>query len=227
MSALNDLPFEVQINRSKRKTVAIYVRNGKADVRAPLRAPKYWIEEFVIERQSWIQQQISEQSDRAAEHYSLESGSIITFMGKPYRIVDLIIDSKNIYIVNDAIMLPRKNRSACFHQWLKQQASDYMQTIAYQRAAQIGMQEKLTSIRFRKTKTSWGHCTTAGIVQFNWLIMLMPEWIIDYLISHEVCHLQHMNHSPRYWALVESICPRRKEARQWLRAHEHKVLSLS
>ncbi len=227
MSALKELPFDVEISRSKRKTVAIYVRNGKADVRAPMRAPKYWIEAFVIERQLWIQQQISEQSERAAEHYSLETGSEITFMGTPYKVVDLLIDSANVYIVNDTILLPRKNRSAAFHQWLKQQASNYMPSITQQRASQIDMQDKLASIRFRKTKTSWGHCTAAGIIQFNWLIMLMPEWVIDYLISHEVCHLQHMDHSASYWALVESICPRRKEARKWLRANEHKVLSLS
>jgi predicted metal-dependent hydrolase len=81
----------------------------------------------------------------------------------------------------------------------------------------------ITDIRFRKTKTKWGHCTSKGVLQYNWLIMLAPNSVIDYMISHEVCHLKHMDHSKRFWSLVDSVCPNSDRFIDWLREHEHRL----
>ena len=72
-------------------------------------------------------------------------------------------------------------------------------------------------ITIRNQKTRYGSCTAKGNLNFNCLIMLMPEEIIDYVIVHELCHIKQMNHSRRFWNEVESILPDYKERRKWLK----------
>ena len=107
-------------------------------------------------------------------------------------------------------------------EYLIDKASEYILPRARGLAQVIGVDQKITEIKLRKTKSKWGHCTSQGIIQYNWLIMLAPYSIIDYMITHEVCHLIHMDHSRRFWNLVESICPNYEDYIQWLKDHEHR-----
>jgi len=71
----------------------------------------------------------------------------------------------------------------------------------------------------RDQTTRWGSCSTTGALSFSWRLVLAPPFVLDYLAAHEVAHLAHMNHGPRFWAVVERIMPRHEEARAWLRKH--------
>ena len=106
--------------------------------------------------------------------------------------------------------------------YLIDKASEYIVPRARGLARHLGVENKIKEIKLRKTKSKWGHCTSKGIIQYNWLIMLAPYSIIDYMITHEICHLIHMDHSRNYWNLVESICPSHKSYVSWLKKHEHR-----
>lgn len=82
-------------------------------------------------------------------------------------------------------------------------------------ADKMGVEYGKITIRCQKTR--YGSCTAKGNLNFNCLIMLMPEEIIDYVIVHELCHIKQMNHSRRFWNEVESILPDYKERRKWLK----------
>lgn len=82
-------------------------------------------------------------------------------------------------------------------------------------ADKIGVEYGKITIRCQKTR--YGSCSAKGNLNFNCLIMLMPEKIIDYVIVHELCHIKEMNHSRRFWNEVESILPDYKERRKWLK----------
>ena len=82
-------------------------------------------------------------------------------------------------------------------------------------ADKIGV--KYGKITIRNQKTRYGSCSAKGNLNFNCLIMLMPEKIIDYVIVHELCHIKELNHSRRFWNEVESILPDYKERRKWLK----------
>lgn len=82
--------------------------------------------------------------------------------------------------------------------------------------AQI-MGVKYNRIAIRCQKSKWGSCSSKGNLNFNCLLMMAPERVLDYVIVHELCHLKEMNHSRKFWAEVEKIMPDYREQRQWLK----------
>ena len=98
----------------------------------------------------------------------------------------------------------------------------------YRRAARTEVAPRLDSataaagtsysgLDIRAQKTRWASCSSSGRMSFNWRLVLAPENILDYVVWHEVCHLEVADHSPRFWALVERRWPRWREDRDWLR----------
>ena len=87
----------------------------------------------------------------------------------------------------------------------------------FELAVRHGCVVKAVSIRSQKTR--WGSCGRNGHISLNWRLMLMPEWVRDYVLVHELMHLRRLDHSPKFWRLVEAACPAYRLARQWLRTH--------
>lgn len=84
-------------------------------------------------------------------------------------------------------------------------------------AARHGLHVRRISIRSQQTR--WGSCGPDGHICLNWRLVLMPEWVRDYVLIHELMHLRRMDHSPQYWQLVAAAHPDHRQARQWLRTH--------
>ena len=74
-------------------------------------------------------------------------------------------------------------------------------------------------LTIRGQRTRWASCSSNGAMSFNWRLLLAPEAVLDYVIEHEVCHLEVMDHSPRFWALLESRVPGWREHAAWLRRY--------
>ena len=72
-------------------------------------------------------------------------------------------------------------------------------------------------ITIRHQKTRWGSCSAKGNLNFNCLLMLAPQQVVDYVVVHELCHRKEMNHSPAFWALVAGFCPDYRQCRKWLK----------
>ncbi|MEG6508337.1 SprT family zinc-dependent metalloprotease [Methyloligella sp. 2.7D] len=101
--------------------------------------------------------------------------------------------------------------------WLRRQAHhDLKDRVAFF-AQQMKLEPKRIFIRDQTTR--WGSCSTSGALSFSWRLILAPSFVLDYLAVHEVAHLAHMNHGPRFWKLVEKTMPDYEEAQAWLRVH--------
>lgn len=74
-----------------------------------------------------------------------------------------------------------------------------------------------SKIRIGNQRTRWGSCSSKGTISYNWKLILMPEEVRDYVVLHELCHLLEMNHSSRFWKIVEETMPNYKEYRRWLK----------
>jgi predicted metal-dependent hydrolase len=75
-------------------------------------------------------------------------------------------------------------------------------------------------ISIRNQQSRWGSCSPRGHICLNWRLVLMPDFVRDYVLIHELMHLKRLDHSPRYWKLVAAACADYKEARVWLRRNE-------
>ena len=221
------LDIDYQIVRSRRKTVAIMVKDGLVEVRAPNTTPQYWIDDFVKQKGSWIAKQLKEQSIKSQEIYQLKDGETVTFCGAE-KIIRIASGTNCVSISDDDIIImccssEPKQVLKVFEKWLLEQAKSYLPNKVESLACELGVEKKLTKVKFRKTKTKWGHCTVEGVIQLNQLIMLAPMFVIDYLIVHELCHLRYMNHSKAFWQMVALYCPAYRDAENWIKKHGHKL----
>lgn len=80
-------------------------------------------------------------------------------------------------------------------------------------------------VYIRSQQTKWGSCSSKQNLSFNWRIMQLPDWVREYLVIHELCHLRHFNHSVDFWGLVDQYCGRRREAEAWLKENETVLFS--
>jgi predicted metal-dependent hydrolase len=100
----------------------------------------------------------------------------------------------------------------------------------YRRAAQTEIRSRLDEacaragvgyarLTIRGQRSRWASCSPTGTMSFNWRLLLAPEPVVDYVVWHEVCHLEVMDHSPRFWKLVARHCPDYRQHVRWLRQH--------
>src|SRR5579862_5785806 len=101
--------------------------------------------------------------------------------------------------------------------FLRREAKRDLETASLRFAAELGVALKRIVVRDQSSR--WGSCSTTGVLSFSWRLILAPSDILDYLAAHEVAHLVEMNHSPRFWRVVQRLCPDHKRAKTWLDAH--------
>ncbi len=102
-------------------------------------------------------------------------------------------------------------------------ARELVSALAEEEAGRLGVAYR--RIRIGGQRTLWGSCSPAGTLSFNWRLVLAPLEVLDYVVVHEVCHLRVLNHSRRFWALVEERRPHWREQRDWLREHGPELLA--
>ena len=220
--------IDCEIKRSSRKSLAIHVGHRRVEVRTPLYASRREIRAFLEANKAWIEQKLRDEARRYRESLRIADGRRIFYQARDRRIVfqqqlcRRIVVTRDHFIIQGPELTTERAREQV-EAYLQQRARQILPDRARALAAFLGVSRRLKEVRLRKTKTKWGHCTSSGVVQFNWLIMLAPNSIIDYMIAHEVCHLVHMNHSQEFWKLVESLCPDYRYYREWLQAHEHRL----
>ena len=98
---------------------------------------------------------------------------------------------------------------------LAKQAADLLPGRVKELAA--WMEVSYGRLTIRSQKTRWGSCSAQGNLNFNCLLMLMPQEVRDYVVIHELCHRKHLNHSPEFWAEVGRYCPYYRDAKKWLK----------
>jgi predicted metal-dependent hydrolase len=98
--------------------------------------------------------------------------------------------------------------------FLRAEARRRLSSLAAEKAAQAGLTIQRLSIK--DTRTRWGSCAADGALAFCWRLVMAPNFVQDYVAAHEVAHLRHMNHGPRFWALVNELTPHTREAIPWL-----------
>ena len=112
---------------------------------------------------------------------------------------------------------PGIERRAAVERWYRRSARAEIGARLDAACRQVG--SAYASLSIRDQRTRWASCSPTGAMSFNWRLLLAPAQILDYVVWHEVCHLEEMNHSSRFWALVADRCPGYRGHVAWLRHH--------
>ena len=206
--------------RSKRKTIAIHItKEGQVEVRAPYKAKEKEINAFVLSKKDWVEKHLRriEEAKESRLDFTLSYGEYLRLMGKTYPIVERSGDK--IGFDGECFYLPPGLPSSAIKEMVihiyKQVAKGTLpyRTMAY--AKETGLVP--TAIKVNSAKTRWGSCSSKKSINFSWRLIMADEEEIDYVIVHELAHLKELNHSPRFWALVESIMPDYKKRQKRLK----------
>ena len=101
--------------------------------------------------------------------------------------------------------------------FLRREALRDLEDASRRAAEQFGVSIRRISVRDQSSR--WGSCSTSGVLSYSWRLILAPPFVLNYLAVHEVAHLLEMNHSPRFWRLVERVCADSQRAKVWLDAN--------
>lgn len=211
--------------RAKRRTIALIVeRDGSLTVRAPKRATLQDIHCFIQEKEKWIER--SRERLKAivtVPKKEFADGETFLFLGKEYEL-RLVPNQRQTLHFDSGFTLKASARprgEAVFTKWYKTQAL----TVFTERVSHYATLHKFEpkQVKVNSARTRWGSCTSTGTINFTWRLVMAPVEVIDYVVLHELAHLKIKNHSPRFWKLVESLCPEFKRHRKWLREHGEKL----
>jgi predicted metal-dependent hydrolase len=208
--------IEYTVRRSSRaRRVRVNVRaHTEVEVVLPSRAPERAAAAAVRELAPWIERRLSE-GRRALAHVASRSGTV-PYLGVPLLLVPEAGRTR-AHRRDHKLLVPEGDYRPAVERLYRRLARREVATRLDGAIAQIGASYNGLSIRAQSTR--WASCSATAAMSFNWRLLLAPEPVLDYVVWHEVCHLEVRDHSPRFWALVESRCPGWREQRDWLRRY--------
>src|SRR5688572_10494956 len=186
---------------------------GEVSVTLPKRAAKREADAAVRELAPWIERRRRALA-RAAAEVARTPGTV------PYLGAELRLHPERgrtrVHRRGDSLLVPAGDEAA-LERWYRRAARTEIAPRLDAAVARAGT--TYTKLTIRGQRTRWGSCSHAGAMSFNWNLLLGPEPVLDYVVEHEVCHLEVMDHSPRFWGLLESRVPDWRDHAAWLRRY--------
>ena len=211
--------IEIQrLVRSKRKTLALTVElDGTLTVRAPLRMKDADIYHFIATKANWIERRQAKIREEAVTPHQYVDGETFWYLGReiPLRIIP---EGKPALVMDGSFKLTKSAQPKAgivIIAWYRNQARAVLSGRVEFFARKYGF--KVKKIRISSARTRWGSCSLKETLSFTWRLVMAPLEVIDYVVVHELCHLNEMNHSKAFWARVEAILPDYKQRRKWLK----------
>ncbi|MCL2034361.1 MAG: M48 family metallopeptidase [Oscillospiraceae bacterium] len=213
------------LTRSKRKTVGIYIRCGGVEVRAPLKYPRSEIDKFVSSKEKWIRDNLAKSQFQAEKKsaFTLNYGDMALYRGGCYPIE---ARAKNRIGFDDTVfylpqnLQPEQIKTAIV-QIYRMLAKRDLSSKVLEYAKLMGVTP--AAVKINGAKTRWGSCSTHKSINFSWRLIMADDDVIDYVAVHELAHITEMNHSQKFWAIVEQILPDYKERRAKLKELQRRL----
>ncbi|HEY5198010.1 MAG TPA: SprT family zinc-dependent metalloprotease [Solirubrobacteraceae bacterium] len=209
-------PIPYRIRRSqrvRRVRVAVDLDRG-VEVVLPMRTPERAAAAAVAELRPWIERRLAEVA--ALRSRLAERAGCLPYLDERLTLVEEPGRTR-VHRRGQDLFVPAGDeaRRAGVERWYRRAARDEVSVRLDRATAAAGLSYSSLSIRGQRTR--WASCAADGSMSFNWRLLLAPERVLDYVVWHEVSHLEVANHSPGFWALVERRCPDWREPAAWLR----------
>ncbi len=215
--------YRVRLRRhrqARRYTLRIQTATREAVLTLPSRGSIKEATAFAGKHGAWIAARLG----RLPEPVAFAHGAIVPFRGIPHRIVHRLGvrgtvwteqdgDGRHLLCVSgEAPHIARRITDFC-----KRELRRDVERASRRYALELGVAIKRIGVRDQVSR--WGSCSSNGVLSYSWRLIFAPPHVLDYIAAHEVAHLVEMNHSPRFWRLVEGICPDLRRAKAWLDVH--------
>lgn len=214
---LDERTVEVTISRSSRaRRISLRIDPAHGIVLTlPLRARLEDGLRFLDQTRPWIAQRL----DKIRPALPWREGTAVPILGRPHLLCHHPHAARGVWTEEDRLCVSgqAEHMSRRITDFLKRQARNVMTAKATDMAARIGRRPGRISIK--DTRSRWGSCSSQGSLSLSWRLIMAPEWVLDYVVGHEVAHLAQMNHSPAFWAVVHSLVGDPRPAKAWLKRH--------
>ena len=209
--------FDYRVRRSDRaRRVRVRVdRERGVEVVLPRRAAEREASAAIRELRPWIERRIAElQRTNAAV---AARGATVPYLGETLALVRER-ERTRVHRRDGTLLLPGdEDHRPALERWYRRQARAEIAPRLDAATAAVGASYSGLTIRGQRTR--WASCSAAGAMSFNWRLLLAPAPVLEYVVWHEVCHLEVMDHSPRFWGLLAERCPDYRVHAGWLRRH--------
>jgi predicted metal-dependent hydrolase len=197
---------------AKRVSLRIDIRHGAVVVTLPWHEKRRAGIALLRAHSDWIKDRLANLPQRI----DIVDGATVPFLGEPHRIchrpdlrgVVTVVEGA-LHVTGQAEFLRRRVLD-----FLREEAKRRLKALAGEKAQAEGL--AFHNFQVKDTRTRWGSCTSDGCLSFSWRLVMAPIFVQDYVAAHEVAHLRHMNHGPRFWELVDRLTPHTRAAQAWV-----------
>ena len=217
----------------RRRHVHILVNDeGTLEVRAPWRFSLRKAREVLRENAEWALSSLDAARERLAGRPRLVTGTHLPLLDGSLRLevrpraqMDMFecarpsrgrVERRGTALRVSAASLGDDELRALIEHWYRREAATWLAGRVEHYAPRLGVRPSRVTIRGQRSR--WGSCSGKGTVSLNWRLMMVPSTLADYVVVHELCHLRHMNHSPRFWEMVAGAVPDYQQRRHSLNA---------
>ena len=229
---IGNVDLEIQIERTNRKrTIALQVKNNKLIIKTPRSVSKKTLVDLIKRKQHWINQRaILNFEEQNLKNREFIDNDKFYFRGDEYRL-SLILGRKEAVKIEGGLLvvsyvddksIGRENIKRLLEDWYLKESIKILKARTEELAQQMRVQPY--GITVKNYKSKWGSCTANNKISYNWRIIMAPDYIVDYLIVHELSHIIEPNHSKNFWCQVGNYCKDFQKKRKWLRENGHKLV---
>ncbi|MDR3515899.1 MAG: M48 family metallopeptidase [Azospirillaceae bacterium] len=220
---LETLPASLEIresSRARRMTLRVDPARDVIQVTTPPGVGNFEVTGFVGRNLAWIHRRFAALPPRQA----FVEGGVVPVLGcdhviRHHRQSGGEIRAGEIRVGGDPAFLARRVRDL-----LNREARRELTTRSLGMASVLGV--RIAALSLRDPRSRWGSCSATGRLSYSWRLILAPEWVVNYVVAHEVSHLKELNHSPRFWALVAAFPVDVGAAQSWLKAQGSRLLRI-
>ena len=216
-----------KIIRSRRRTLGLQVTpDAHLIVRVPQKMPIENVHALVCQKLPWIlrKQRFARENYLPAVPKTFVAGEKFLYLGEEYGLFvvpgaygPLVFNEKGFFLREGCASLAKW----LFRDWYREQAAEFLSARVRHYAGMTGA--RYSGIKISNARGRWGSCSSKGVLNFNWRLVMAPREVVDYVVVHEVVHLEELNHSKRFWQKVKALAPDFPKAKRWLELHHHSL----
>lgn len=207
--------------RGRRRTIGLSIDHRGLRVGAPTRAGLGEIEALLKKHGDWVLGKLGAwQQRQASAAFAIVDGAQLPWLGGELRLMLKTGANRAVWASDEQVLTLNLGPKGVPQTLLERALRSRVRVVLAERlahyAALLGV--PLPPLALSSARTRWGSCSSRGTIRLNWRLGFFPLPVIDYVVAHELAHLKEMNHSPRFWSVVEGLCPewrsRRAELKQ-------------